>query len=326
MVQHDSNANPNARSSDYSDSEEVLGARLDSALRANLGSNGVNVAALLDGSRSRARRVRAQRIAAMAAAGALVVAVPVSYELIRPEPNSVVQPAAMLPSSSRPAAVLPTSHPAVTQTRSPTPTVPRPSRPFLAKSKPTRTTEASSKPAEFTVYAIPDSLAFTADELPAGLTVNYDGAGANVPTVLGQSCDPSNPKAAKPITGRQWTWVDDSGKMTATTVDLTVTGWHSGTGKRAFDELVSDTGYCHWSDPQTKVDFHPATCDQSWAGTSTFASLHHGKAVVRLGDVIAGIQVQEASGIQEAAKVANALATKMCDHLRGSGLAAVKQQ
>ena len=310
----------------HDDSDEELAARLDSALQADLGSTRVDVAALLDGSRRRARRVRSQRIAAMTAVAALVVAVPVSYEVIRPERNRTVQPAAMLPSSSLTA--MPWSdRPTPDPTRTPPAADSLPSTPVPLDSKLTSKPRITLKTTGSTIYQIPDSVAFTAAELPDGLTLNFDGAGANQPTVDGQVCDPGNPKALRPITGRQWSWVDSSGSMTSTTVNLIVTGWKTGTAKAAFGELVANTGYCQWLDPQTVVDFSTPASDQSWSGTSTSSTdtpLKYGRAVIRIGDLIAGVEVQDANGTDVAVKLAEKLAVDSCRHLQASGLAAVR--
>jgi hypothetical protein len=310
----------------HNDSDEELAARLDSALRTDLGLTSVDVGALLEGSRRRARRVRSQRIAAIAAAAALVVAVPVSYELIRPE-GQVVQPAAMLPSGSlteMPWSAQPTPTRPVTPVSIPSA---QPSTPVPIESKVTSKPRASMKATDSAVYPIPDSVAFTAAELPDGLTLNFDAASPKQPTVIGQICDPGNPDGARPITGRQWSWVDGSGKMTSTSVSLIVTGWKGGTGKVAFEQLVADTGYCRWLDPQTAVAFSTTASDQSWSGTSVSSansSLKYGRAVVRLGDLIAGVQVQDASGTGAAVKLAQSLAVASCKHLQASGLTAVK--
>jgi hypothetical protein len=310
----------------HDDSDEELAARLDSALQADLGSTRVDVAALLDGSRRRARRVRSQRFAAMAAVAALVVAVPVSYEVIRPERNRTVQPAAMLPSSSLTA--MPWSdRPTPDPTRTPEAVDSLPSTPVPIDSKLTSKPRVTLKTTGSTIYQIPDSVAFTAAELPDGLTLNFDGAGAKQPTVDGQVCDPGNPQALRPITGRQWSWVDSCGSMTSTTVNLIVTGWKTGTVKVAFGELVANTGYCQWLDPQTVVDFSTPASDQSWSGTSTSSTdrpLKYGRAVIRIGDLIAGVEVQDANGTDVAVKLAEKLAVDSCRHLQASGLAAVK--
>jgi hypothetical protein len=310
----------------HDDSDEELAARLDSALQADLGSARVDVAALLDGSRRRARRVRSQRFAAITAVAALVVAVPVSYEVIRPERNRTVQPVEMLPSSSLTA--MPWSNrPTPDPTRTPEATASLPSTPAPNDSKLTSKPRVTLKTAGSAIYRIPDSVAFTAAELPDGLTLTLDVAGAKQPTVAGQVCDPGNPKAVRPITGRQWSWVDSSGSMTSTTVNLIVTGWKTGTGTEAFRELVANTGYCQWLDPQTVVDFSTPASDQTWSGTSTSsanAALKYGRVVVRIGDLIAGVEVQDASGTDVAVKLAEQLAVDSCGHLQASGLAAIK--
>jgi hypothetical protein len=310
----------------HDDPDDELAARLDSALRTGLGSTSVDVVALLDGSRRRARRVRSQRLAAVVAAAVLVVAVPLSYEVIRPDPNGVVQPAALMPSSSL--TQLPDSGlPAAAPTQTPSPIAVRPTTPVPISTSVTTKSRPPTKATLSAGYRIPDSVAFSAAELPDGSKLNLDlDTGTKTPTSMGQVCDPGNPKGARPITSRQWGWaVGDA--MTATTVNLVVTGWKSGTGKLAFDQLVTDTGFCQWDDPQTEVDFSTTLSDQSWSGTSVSSvnsSLKYGRAVVRLGDVIAAVEVQDASGTDVALKLADRLAVVSCRHLQSSGLAAVK--
>src|SRR3954466_13006644 len=82
-------------------SDDGLGARLDSALRSGLELGSVDVATLLEGSRHRARQVRFRRIASVTAAAVIAVAFPVGYETPTPDVNAAT-PSAMLGSSSRP--------------------------------------------------------------------------------------------------------------------------------------------------------------------------------------------------------------------------------
>jgi hypothetical protein len=103
-------------------------------------------------------------------------------------------------------------------------------------------------------------------------------------------------------------------------VNLIITAWSSGTGDEAFDELVADTGYCHWLDPQTEGSFSSALSDQSWSGTSTNSSLNYGRAVIRIGDVIAGVEVQDADGTEAAARVADQLGIVISKRLLEAGV------
>ena len=111
------------------DSDAELGAWLDTTLRAGFGSDQVDVAGLLTGSRNRARRLRTQRVTGVAAAALLLVALPAGFEVLRATPSTQTAPAAMMPSLSRPAdtvrTVLPVAQPALTA--SPTPAMPTPS-------------------------------------------------------------------------------------------------------------------------------------------------------------------------------------------------------
>jgi hypothetical protein len=269
------------------DSDEQLGALLESTLRTHLGTDQVDARALIRGSRRRAKRVRSQRIAALTTAAVLVVAVPVGYEVISPDPHGVAQPAAMLPSNQ--AALTPGgAHP--TQ-RSTSPQSPSGS--------------AGADPAR----AIPDSLAFGAAELPSGLTLYWaSGPSAGSPTVNGQDCQAADASSSRPITGRQWLWSTNSGKLTDLGVTLTVTSWAPGSGSRALADLIHNTGACRWSDPQQVRAFTASDSDQSWASTSSRGQLHYARSVIRVGDVIAGIEVQHPDGTKAAAVLADHLA------------------
>jgi hypothetical protein len=84
------------------DSDEQLGALLDSALRTHQPSDHVDVAALAAGSRRRARQIRSRRTGLIGAAAALLVAVPVGYQVLAPNPHGSAgsESAALLPSGA----------------------------------------------------------------------------------------------------------------------------------------------------------------------------------------------------------------------------------
>jgi hypothetical protein len=85
--------------------DDELATRLDLALHERLDGDGsVNVAALAAGGRRRARRIRSQRLGAAAGVLAVVIAVPVGWQLATaPRPNST-QSAALLPEQHKRAA------------------------------------------------------------------------------------------------------------------------------------------------------------------------------------------------------------------------------
>jgi hypothetical protein len=255
--------------------DDELAHRLDGALRSGLAGGPVDAQALLAGSHRRATRVRQRRLAGVGAAVALVLAVPVGYEVMHPGASDTAPPAALLPSS-----------PATTAGSTGRPTGPRPSP-----------------------VAIPGSLSLTAAELPAGLKPELDLKGANVATVPGQQCQSLAAAGLRPVAGRQWTWTDGSGRTTALTVSLIVTRWAPGTGTTAFDDLAADTGYCRWSDPQALRPFAPSGVDDAWAATSSFSTLRYGRAAIRIGDLIAAVEVQHPGGVKVAAELAEQLVT-----------------
>jgi hypothetical protein len=252
------------------DSDERLGALLDAALPSRLGVDQVDARALLRGSRRRARQIRTQRIAALSAAAVLVVAVPVGYEVISPSSATSVQSGstALLPSRSA-------------------------SRGALG---PDRT--------------ISDALAFTAEELPRGLTLYWASAPStgSPTTVNGQNCQLTEPAGRRPISGRQWLWSTNTGKLNDLGVTLTVTRWASGTGAQALAELAADTGSCRWSNPQVERSFGAAHTDGTWASTSSGGGLNYARSIIRVGDLIAGVEVQDPNGVAAAAVLADHLA------------------
>lgn len=83
-------------------SDEQLGVLLDSALRGGLRDGQVDVGALTQGSRQRARQIRHRRVAAVSGIAALVVAVPVGYQVISDHPNGSTHAdtAALIPSGA----------------------------------------------------------------------------------------------------------------------------------------------------------------------------------------------------------------------------------
>jgi hypothetical protein len=266
------------------DDDEVLGARLYSALRPGPADQPVDVQALLEGSHRRVRQVRHRRMAAVVAAGALVLAVPVGYEVTHPGASNIPQPAALIPSGTASGPV------------------------GGARSSPVRSPPGRT---------IPDSLAVTAAQLPPGLVPELDLTSVNLPTVAGQQCQSQDAVSARPLAGRQWTWTDGTGRTTALTVSLTVTRWPAGAGRQAFADLVEDRGFCRWTDPQTIRPF-PMAADDSWASTSTVATLRYARSVVRDGDVIAGVEVQDSAGTRAAAALADGLATDVSQRLKAS--------
>ncbi|HST83295.1 MAG TPA: hypothetical protein VLL08_16280 [Kineosporiaceae bacterium] len=275
---------------DPNDSDEMLGERLDSALRAGLGHHRVDVESLLHGSQRRAKRVRTQRIAAVVAAAALVVAVPVGYEVVNPGPGAVAPPAVLIPSSSRPAA---------THDGRPT-----------ARPDPAAVPSAVPPSAEDGQSPIPDAFAFTAAELPPGLEVNSGSQQVNLPLVEGLPCaGPQN--RPTPAAGRRWLWSAAPGTADELSVSLTVTGWATGKASAAFADTVKAARSCpdgdsiDLSSPAVVVPGGPE--GQVWAATSEAGGRHYSRALVQIGDKIVGVQVQHPKSVAAATELANKL-------------------
>jgi hypothetical protein len=244
------------------DSDEQLGARLDSALQAGLESDQVDVAGLLTGSRRRARRLRSQRITLVAAVAVLMIGVPAGLEVFRPNAGAG-PPAVMLGSTSAPASALGSSR-------------------------------------------------FRPGELPPGLVLADQTAHNGLPIVAGEVCE-ANGTPASPA-GRQWTW-QTKNKADGLSVRLVVTHWTPGTAARPFDDLVQSTGSCTWPVPQTVQKFTDArglsSSDETWSAGSTRSGVDYGRAVIRTGDWIAGVEVRDPSGQAAAVKLAQELAGRL---------------
>jgi hypothetical protein len=281
------------------DSDEMLGARLDSALRTRLDLDQVDVGTLLQGSRRRARRVRTQRIAAVAAASVLVVALPVGYEVINPAGRGSAPPAALLPSSSRP----PVTHPAG-PINQPNPTaVPSPVPPS-GTGFASATTVPTSIPETF--VSIPG------DELPAGVSFDRTVPNTGQVQVAGQQCGrlaSDQPQQVRPVDGRQWMWSAGSAKADVLSISLTVTSWAEGESATAFKQAVAGTGNCRWTDPQKpRAPSPPGSLgSQSWGSTSSSGDRHYARTLVRIGNGIIGIEVTDPAGSGPAADLADRL-------------------
>jgi hypothetical protein len=187
------------------DSDEMLGARLDSALRTRLDLDQVDVGTLLQGSRRRARRVRTQRIAAVAAASVLVVALPVGYEVLNPAGRGSAPPAALLPSGSRPPVTRPGG-----PINQPNPTAVPSAVPPSGNGFASATIVPTSIPETF--VSIPG------DELPAGVSFDRTVPNTGQVQVAGQQCGrlaSDQPQPVRPVDGRQWVWSAGSAEADA---------------------------------------------------------------------------------------------------------------
>jgi len=254
-----------------------LAARLDLALHERLDDTSVNTAALAAGSRRRARRVRSQRLGVAAAALAVVIAVPVGWQLATAPRPTGLQNAALLPEQIDRAAA-----------------------------------------------EVPASVGFTASELPPGASLTGAGAGASSGSVdpelvAGLDCaGPTGSAAASPgatdnAQQRQWRW---SGP---TDVALTVTRWAStDAAADAVTSLTGNTSTCTWNDPVQVEPNAVAGSNQTWSGSSTAGGRAQVHVIVRVDEMVAGLQVTGADP-EAVSELADSLATLEVDKLRQAG-------
>jgi hypothetical protein len=227
--------------------DDELGERLGRALHDHLGDDRgapVDLPALIEGSRGRARQLRQRRIGLAVAGAVLVVAVPLAAEVISS------------PQASPPAAVISSAAPA----------------PLL-----------------------PGSLAFTSAELPAGLTEQpVPEPAAGLPLVTGLACPERAPGGARPRIARQWSWGQAAAGRAGVRVTLTVSDWdRSAAAAAAVNDLAAGSGPCRFSpQPASSSGALPAGA-QLWTTTALQGSGSVSWAVVRVGGLVAGIEVRD---------------------------------
>jgi hypothetical protein len=286
------------------DSDEALGARLDSALRTDLEAEQVNVPGLLQGSRHRARSIRNQRIAGATAAVVLIVAVPLGYEVINPGADARSSSAVLLPSGSR-APVASSS--GATDRPDPNPTA-------VPSAVPPSGAISSTGPVAAVVpVPIPESfVAFGPGDLPPDLVLQGTAGNRGEVLVAGQSCGPlssDQPRQLRQQTGREWVWHPEVGSATEDAqVTVTVTGWAVADAPAAFARGVAGTGFCRWDEPQqvrTPADLPGA---ERWASTSSSGGYFYARTLVRVGNGIVGVEVQNPDGVDPAVALADRLA------------------
>lgn len=252
--------------------DDELAARLDVALQERLGESSVDVKALAAGSRRRARRVRSQRVGALTGALALLIAVPVGWQLATAERPTDMQGAVLLPKQEHRAA-----------------------------------------------DEVPESVGFTESELPPGSTLTGAGAGASSGSVDPELVDGLNcagpTGAAKPgatdnAQQREWRWSGDA------EVSLTVTRWGStDAAADALTTLSNGTGGCSWKEPVEPAAQEISGSDQTWASTSTSDGHSVARVLVRVDELVAGVQVADQDP-ETAAELAGSLATTEVQKLR----------
>lgn len=356
-----------------------LAALLGDALHADLSSDRVDVPSLLDGSRRRARRVRSRRVATAAGAALLVVAVPTGFQVLDPQRGAVAPPAALLPGgddgagTDRPPATARTPDAA---TPSAVPAAPTATPGDSGAAQPGAVQPGAGQPgagqptddlAKRTIRLIPDALAFTATELPAGVrpagsstaaspslsagmncprprgfgvgsgSGSEDGSGSRAGSGIGRDSRDTTPVRSGgaiglPLARREWVWTGlepgDTRTDQATRITLTVTRWSGPaagtaalTSATTYGDASTDGSNCGWS-----LEKQPGPAvrlgDQNWTATSAEAmpdgSLPVGAAawvLVRVGDVIAGVEVQRPSVTDGAIDIALDLAEREAKRL-----------
>ena len=296
-------------------------ATLEAALRSGLGSGPVDVQALAAGTRRGVRRARARRRATVGAAALVVAAVPLGYATVlgrtATAPTQVAVASlttTLAPTPSAPPTVIPTAPPTTSPTAVPTPTatgadtpVQMPPSPSSPSSDPVQTPPADDP--NVTAYPIPDAVAFTPADLPAGQRAGYDSKQYRYqPTAMQQSCQEQR-AGAEPVAGRQWGWYDERPLSRTTAVDHVVTGWTAGTGRDRFADLVQDTGRCRWAGTVTPAAASGLPGDEAWAATTVSNRLTYGIAAVLVGDVIVAVTVMYPDGVRPASALAKKLVT-----------------
>lgn len=255
--------------------EDELAARLDVALHERLDETSVDVGALAAGSRRRARRVRAQRRAAVAGLLAVVIAVPVGWELATAQRPTDIQGAVLLPKQE----------------------------------------DRAADP-------VPDSVAFDLSELPPDSTLTGAAAGASSGSVdpalvAGLNCVGPSGEAATDTAAadnaqqRVWRWSGGTSD-----ISLTVTRWaDTAAAADALTGLAANTSGCTWNEPVSATPYEVLDADQTWLGISTANGESVVRMVVRVDELIAGVQV---TGTDEEAltELADSLATSEVEKLR----------
>ncbi len=241
------------------DSDDQLGARLDTALRAGLASDDVDVERLLTGSRRRAGRIRNRRISAGVAAAVVLIGVPAGVEILRPSDG--VDPSAVLLGSAE----------------------------------------------------VPAGFGLSASELPAGLALVADRRSSTLPVVTGPNCRPGDHQETA---GRQWVW--RSSGNSAISVRLTVTHWKAGAAPRRLGAL-SQARDCAvaGAQPAAFPGGPSGLVDQTWSASPPEDDAGSGRAAVRVGDWITGVEVLDPAGPAAAVALAQKLALAQVNRYAG---------
>jgi hypothetical protein len=170
-------------------------------------------------------------------------------------------------------------------------------------------------------------------DLPGGMSYRGDPTEyRRTPPAFGaQMCDeeavaahaPGQERGPEPVAGKKRSAWAASGLPAHPTVDLTVTGWATGTGAARFADLQANRGSCIWKPDQTREDWPGADRGTTWLSTTSFAGAVQYVAAQRVGDVIV-TAVVVAPGRADARRWAMALSDQVAEKVRASGLPAAE--
>jgi len=159
-------------------------------------------------------------------------------------------------------------------------------------------------------YPIPDLVTSLA-AVPAAPSGSWEvqdlGQYRLQPVVPGQACSSRPPFN---VAGRQWSWYREGWAS----VSVTVTGWRTGRGPGAFDDVVRDAGICRFTGEQSEVETTVPGAAQAWIATSAQQNgvpVVHGAA--RVGDVVVGVEITDAGsqGVQQVKQLLEAVTSEM---------------
>ncbi len=268
-----------------------LSARIEAALHSGLDARPVDVGHLATSTRIGIRRARLRR--RIAGTGALVAAVAALAVVVATGNGSALGTRTVQPANS---GVTPTATSA-----------PRLSRATAAD------------------FTFPDSMGLSPSDFPnprMRLQPVIPPVDPYQPTVFGQTC-PLDGKRTAPVPGqlesRLWGW--DEGDTSLPTqqlrVQITATLWKAGTGQKHFDEILTNTGFCHW-----RVGVPRAASTGSLPGTSWVATRlsESAEAAMLVGDVIVSVDVADPNGHASALQVARRLLALSVGRLEAASL------
>ena len=172
-------------------------------------------------------------------------------------------------------------------------------------------------------YLVPDGVALRPKtDFPVPVVAMYDGGDYRFqPTVPGQAC--GSRTSPRPVAAQQWSWSEEnSNRLDQLSVSLVVSGWAPGTTTARFADIRQGDGICHWLDDPSPVATAGMPGDQAWAASFVSNGYASGRAAIRVGDVIVGVEVFDPAGRAASVALAKELAGVVAQRVSASGLAA----